>query len=160
MCTANQLREKLREFIGTKILILGIGNTLKGDDGIGSLACQRLLPKKTCANVIDAATVPENYIQQIVRKSPRNLIVIDAVDFAAPPGTVKLFRLEELSSLTTSTHAASPLLFIDMVKQQIDLNVCFIGVQPAHTKLAVPLSAEAIEAVQQLVDMLLDIFRP
>jgi hydrogenase 3 maturation protease len=86
-----QLYEQLRKFRGSRTLIVGIGNILKADDGAGPLVCEQLGRAKVCADLIDAGTVPENYIQPIIKKAPQNLLVIDAIDFGASPGTIKIF---------------------------------------------------------------------
>ena len=76
---------------GVRTVIVCIGNRLKGDDAAGSILYDRLAGRIS-ANLIDAATVPENYIQTIIRKEPRSIIVVDAVDFGQPPGAVGLFE--------------------------------------------------------------------
>jgi len=59
MGTADEVLEKLRKLRGYRTIIVGIGNTLKGDDGAGPLVCQQLYGK-VCAGVMDVGTVPEN----------------------------------------------------------------------------------------------------
>ncbi len=152
-----QLFEKLNNLRGSKTIIVGVGNTLKGDDGAGPLVCQQLYGK-VCAELMDVGTAPENYIQSIIRKAPQNLLIIDAVDFGASPGTISVFKPEQLNTLVISTHTLSPRLFIDMICQSIKVNVCFVGIQPLQTKLGQPLSVEADKAVQQLSHILAEIF--
>ena len=167
--TDKQFSRQLNKLRGSKTLIVGIGNLLKGDDAVGPLVCQQLTGK-ICAELIDAGTVPENYIQPIIEKAPQNLLIIDAVDFGAPPGTIRIFRPEQLGSLVISTHTLSPRLFIDMVRRNIKVDprpsetggvdVYFVGVQPAQTQLGQSLSDEVKQAVQQLTHTLAEIFPP
>lgn len=160
MATRKQPLEKLRNLRGSKAVILGIGNILKGDDGVGPLVCQKLRSEKVSAEVLDAGTVPENYIQTIIKQAPQNLIIIDAIDFGASPGTISIFRPEQLSSLASSTHALSPRLFINVIRRQIDIEIYVIGIQPKQTKLGQSPSAEAAEALQSLTDLLSSVFTP
>ncbi len=155
-----QLLQQLNKLRGSKTLIVGIGNTLKGDDGAGPLVCQQLRCAKVCAELIDAGTVPENYIQTIIKKAPQNLLIIDAVDFGASPGTVKVFKPEQLNSLVISTHTLSPHLFVDMVCQNIKVDVYFVGIQPAQTQLGQSVSPQVSQAVQRLSHILTGIFPP
>ena len=155
-----QLFEQLRKFRGSRTLIVGIGNILKADDGAGPLVCEQLGRAKVCADLIDAGTVPENYIQPIIKKAPQNLLVIDAIDFGASPGTIKIFAPEQLNSHTISTHTLSPRLFVDMVCQNIKLDVYFVGVQPAQIQLGQSVSPQVSQAIQQLCRALTDIFPP
>ena len=158
MGTNRQIFEQLNKLRGSKTLVIGIGNTLKGDDGAGPLICEALHSAGISAEVIDTGTVPENYIRPIVRKAPENLLVIDAIDFGASPGTINIFKPEQLSSLVISTHALSPRHFVDMVRQEVDVDVYFVGIQPGQTKLGESVSAEVNDAVRCLVDMLGTIF--
>jgi hydrogenase 3 maturation protease len=159
MGTDELLFSRLRNLSGLRTLIVGIGNSLKGDDGAGPLLCQQL-KDGTSAELIDAGTVPENYIQRIIKKSPQNLIIIDAVDFGASAGTIELFRPEQLASLVISTHTLSHHLFIDMIKKAIETEVYFIGIQPAQTQLAQRISAEVSQAVGKLTCTLAELFPP
>lgn len=160
MAIGKRLFAKLRKLHGSKTVIVGIGNALKGDDGFGPLVCQKLQNAKVSAEVIDAGTVPENYIQPIVKKAAQNLIIIDAIDFHAPPGTIDIFRPEQLNSFALSTHTLSPHLFTEMVSRNIEVDVHFVGIQPEHTRLGDSMSPQVCKAAQQLVQILIDIFPP
>ncbi len=151
---------QLNKLRGSKTVILGIGNLLKGDDGAGPLLCQKLLDVEVSAEVIDAGTVPENYIQSLIKKAPQNLLVIDAIDFGASPGDVQIFRPEELSSRVISTHTLSPRLLVDMICKSIKVNAHFVGIQPAQTQLGQPITPKVSQAVQKLTDVLTGIFPP
>jgi hydrogenase maturation protease HycI len=152
--------EHLNQLRGTSTAIVGIGNILKGDDAAGSLVCEQLLRKKISASVIDTGTVPENYIQPIIKKAPQNLLLVDAVDFGAEPGAIKVFQAEQLNSLAISTHTLSPHLFIDIIRQSIKLDVYCIGIQPSQTQLGRPVSERVHRAIQDLCSFLERIFPP
>ena len=158
MDAEKSLLDQLSIFNDSATLIFGIGNTLKGDDGAGPLVCQKLKEEKICVDVIDAGTVPENYIQRIIRKAPQNLLVIDAIDYADAPGTIKVFNPDQLSSHVISTHSLSPRIFIDMICQNINVNVYFVGIQPSQMQLGEPVSTPVKQAIEQLTDALIQIF--
>jgi hydrogenase 3 maturation protease len=158
MGTGEQLFEQLNKLRGSKTVIVGIGNTLKGDDGVGPLICQQLQLSKVCAEIIDADTVPENYIQPVIKKAPQNLLIIDAIDFGASPGTISIFKPEQLNSSVFSTHILSPRLFIDVIRRQIGIDVYIIGIQPAQTQLGQSLSTQVSKSVQLIIDLLSRIF--
>lgn len=127
-------------------LIVGIGNTLRGDDGAGPAVC-RLLAEDIAAKVIDAGTAPENYIQKIRDRSPQCMLIIDAIDFGAEAGTVAVFHPHELDPVISSTHALSPRLFVDVVCRGTRTTAHLIGVQPAQMELGHAMSPEAAKAV-------------
>lgn len=160
MQTRPHLIERLKELRGSGTLILGIGNTLKADDGAGPLVCQKLRESGTCAQVIDAGTVPENYIQRIVEKAPENLLVIDAADFGTAPGTIRIVEPGRLNSCGFSTHTLSPRVFLDLIARQIKVNVYFVGIQPAQVVLGQNMSDEVTRAVELVANTLLRLFPP
>jgi len=160
MGTYQQLFERLSKLHGSKTLIVGIGNTLKGDDGAGPLICERLRDAGVGAELIDVGTVPENYIQPIIKKAPENLLIIDAIDFGASAGAIELFKPEQLSSSVISTHILSPRLFLDMIRSELEVDAYFVGIQPAQTKLGQSVSADVNDAIRLVVHILTEIFAP
>jgi hydrogenase 3 maturation protease len=157
MNQSRQLLEQLKGLGGSRTVILGIGNTLKGDDAVGPLACEGLVGK-VCAEVIDAGAVPENYIQSIIRKNPQTLLIIDAIDFGAAAGTINVFRPDQLGSAAISTHTLSPRLFVDMIRRDIEVDVYFVGIQPGQTELGRALSPPVEQALQQVIQTLAEVF--
>lgn len=152
--------ERLEKLQDSSTVIVGIGNALKGDDAAGPLVCEQLKQAKISACIIDAGTVPENYIQPIIKKAPQNLILIDAIDFNALPGTIEIFKTGQLGSIAISTHSLSPHLFMDMIYQSIKPQMHCIGIQPTHTQLGRPVSIEVSEAIELLCNILREIFPP
>jgi hydrogenase 3 maturation protease len=149
---------QLEALRGSKTLILGIGNVLKGDDGAGPAVCEKLKSAKICAEVIDAGTVPENYIGPIIKRSPENLLIVDAIDFGATTGSTRMFKAGQLSSYAFSTHTLSPHLFVEMIRKDIDVEVYLVGIQPEHVELGQPLSEGVKGAVESLCRSLEKVF--
>ena len=144
------LLSQLKSLGGEGAVIVGIGNTLKGDDGAGVLVCQ-LLKERGSGRVIEAGTVPENYIQPIINKSPEILLIVDAIDFGGAGGSIKIFGIDDIKSSAISTHSVSPRLFIDVIRQSISCEVYFVGIQPVQTTMGEEMSNEVKEAVESLV---------
>lgn len=160
MGTAGQLSSNLEPLRGSNTLIVGIGNVLKGDDAAGPLTCEKLKAKKISAEIIDTGTAPENYIQKIIKIAPQNLLVIDAIEFGALPGTIEIFDCKQLDTHAFSTHTLSPRFFVDIIRKSIEVNVYFIGIQPAHTQLGLPVSEKVNSAIETLSRVLAEIFPP
>ena len=157
MLPQEQLTAQLEKLGNSSTLILTVGNILKGDDAIGPFLYQRL-KGQLGIEIIDAGAVPENYIQMIIKKAPENLLIIDAIDFAAPAGTIRIFDPYRLNSLIMSTHSLSPRIFVDMITQEIDVQAYFLGIQPLQTQMGYPLSTAVDKAAQQLISILTKIF--
>ena len=152
-----QLLDHLSTLRGSRLVILGVGNTLKGDDGAGPLLCRQLMGKVS-ATVIDAGPVPENYVRPIINSGPRHLLIIDAADFGGVPGALRLFKPEEVASSAFSTHALSPRLFIDLLRAEMDIDIHLIGIQPAQTGFGEPVCPQVQESLDALSDLIVQLF--
>jgi len=145
------LAHRLRSVDPCSTLIICIGNDLKGDDAAGPLLYEALRGRiKT--PLFNAAAVPENYIQTVIRRAPRTLILVDAADFNAPPGAVAILDPADLRNSTPSTHVGSPAMFINVIRGRIPVEVLFIGIQPKSTGFAEPPCSEVVAAVGSLAD--------
>lgn len=126
------------------IVILGIGNSLKGDDGLGPKLIEvlRAADPKNAANYIDAGVAPENYIGKILKLKPKTMLLIDAISFGGKPGEIRRFKTEELRAGGFSTHTLAPDLFLSLIAQEINPNVIILGIQPKQVNLGEGLSLE------------------
>ncbi|MBN1125463.1 MAG: hydrogenase maturation protease [Sedimentisphaerales bacterium] len=148
-----QLRNRLSNIRPERIVILGMGHELRGDDGVGPMIC-RTLNKQIRTHVIDVGTTPENYIQRIVRLEPQVLLIIDAADNDNPPGTAQLWNPDHLADISTGTHCPSPRLFVDLIRRQISLDCIFLTIQPAHIELGSALSKSVNVTARKLIHFL------
>jgi hydrogenase 3 maturation protease len=155
--SVRQILEPVRNLDTNKTVILCIGNRIKGDDAAACFVYD-LLKGKIKAEVIDAGSVPENFIGLIIKKAPQNVIIIDAADFSASAGSVKLFGPQQAESFSISTHSVSLKLLCDCIRSEINCRFFFAGIQPAQTGLNKPLSVEVRTAVEKIADELIRIF--
>ncbi|MBN1805520.1 MAG: hydrogenase 3 maturation endopeptidase HyCI [Sedimentisphaerales bacterium] len=153
----DSLREILSTFEPSKTLILCVGNTLKGDDGAGPVLYEKLKGKVGCI-LIDAGTVPENYIQRIIDAAVQNILLVDAVDFGGTGGEVRLFKDDEIPRIAFSTHVLSPTFFIEAVKTQCSAAICLIGIQPVSIAINQQLSESVLKAIDNLAELFLSIY--
>jgi hydrogenase maturation protease len=144
------------------ILILGLGNPLRGDDGIGPRVIEaldhRALPEGT--TVLDAGTGGLDLLQ--VLEGWERAIIIDAADVGREPGQFVRFTPDEArfvgSEDATSLHnagLAEALALADAVGQPLPEMVIF-GVQPEKIGWGEGLSPTIETALPALVDAVLD----
>ena len=111
----NNLSEELRDFWGaspeSRIIIVGVGRTIRGDESTGLLIAEELA-KTSHRNtlVIRAEDRPENYTEQIRHFNPTHILYLLATRSGGVPGETQLITLEEHSR--TSLHE-SPLTTLD-----------------------------------------------
>jgi hydrogenase 3 maturation protease len=134
-----------------KVLILGIGNLLKRDDGIGPHFVRKFEVRSPKSETIDAGSAPENYTGKIRQLKPDTLVIVDAVDFGEKPGNIRIVEEEKIKTQSLSTHSISLKTFIDFIKADLpDLKVVLVGIQPKEVNFGEGLSPEVEKAVDEL----------
>ena len=145
-----------------QVLVLGIGNPLRGDDGIGPRVIKALnrrgLPEG--ATALDAGTGGLDLLQ--ILEGWKRAIIIDAADVGREPGQFVRFTPDEArfvgSQDATSLHnagLAEVLTLTDAVGQPLPEMVIF-GVQPEKIGWGEGLSPTVETALPALVDAVLD----
>jgi hydrogenase maturation protease len=120
------------------VLVLGLGNTLLADDGIGihivrSLGADPATP--ACLHPVDGGTLGFRLLEQIWQADA--VLIIDAAQLGATAGTLRLFDREELShhvarSGRISAHEAglADLLTLARLEGFAPRHLALLGIQP------------------------------
>ncbi len=132
-----------------RVVILGIGNELRGDDAFGPYVADRLKGQVNAA-VFNCATTPENYYNPIVKENPDAIILLDIVGFNAPFGEIAVFEKDDIVKAGFSTHNISPKVFIELLESSVKADIMMVGVKPRSTVFGSELSAEVKEAADML----------
>ena len=152
-----ELAGAIRQKIQGKVAIIGLGNIIRGDDGLGPKLIELLKERQANAVLFDCGTVPENYIFPILSTACDTVILVDAADMALAPGAVKVFGLDEIANVSFSTHNPSPRLFTDLLKTGKEtMHIFVVSVQPKSMTLGQSLSEEVQAGLEVLADALLD----
>ena len=146
--------ESLSNILNGKVMILGVGNTLRGDDSAGPLLIGQLKGKVGVA-LLDCGEVPENFLGKIAENQPDSILIIDAVNLGMSPGTVAILEWDKLEGISLSTHHASLQLFINCVKADTKGNVLVLGIQPKSTDFGSEMSDEVKETLSILQHIIL-----
>ncbi len=139
----------LRHIAKGKIALLGIGNTLRGDDGIGPSLIEKI-KNRVIAMCINGENAPENYAGKIIKTNPDTLIIIDAVHFNGKPGEYQIMRAKDLVDCGLTTHDISLVKIIEYIKMYTKTEIYILGVQPCQTGFGTSLSTY----VQKTMDVL------
>ncbi|MBI3153276.1 MAG: hydrogenase maturation protease [Chloroflexi bacterium] len=135
------------------ILLLGVGNRSRGDDGVGSYLIKRL-QKKVKVPLLDAGDVPENCINQIESSGATMVLIVDAADFNATPGDIALIEFADLRKIGVSTHSANLDLLFKVIPRNRRPETLLVAIQPGSTSTGKGLS----EAVRNSLDGLESVF--
>jgi len=139
-----------------RIAIIGLGNYLMGDEGVGIHATKVLRNESWPVDVeiIDAG-VPSLALLHMM-EGRKLVILIDCADFGAKPGTIKAFKPNDVKRVAlekkASLHAADLMTTFDIATQAgLPLPpVWIIGIQPASVEMTMELSPEAATALGEL----------
>ncbi len=140
-----------------KIVIVGIGNTLRGDDGAGPELIKSLkfkvksLERNSQLCLIDVGAVPENFLQKIVGHKPDVILLVDAVNLGKPAGSVEIIEAENLKEESFSTHNASLKLTIEYLKKETKANIFLLGIQPKNIGFGKRMSPEVKKSINSIV---------
>lgn len=138
---------------GKRILLLGVGNRLRGDDAVGSLLVERLKGKVNIP-LIDAGDVPENYLGPIEESGAELVLVVDAADMGAKVGDIAIFDIEQVKGKSVSTHTANLSLLFKVLPPEKRPQVIMLGIQPGNTKFGQGLSDPVCATMESLVELL------
>jgi hydrogenase maturation protease len=147
-----------------KIVILGVGNLLLQDEGIGVHLVQMLdkedLPLKAVGcqlSVIDGGTSPE--VLSLIEDADK-LIIIDAVKGGRAPGTIYRFSLDDVSldlPVRLSLHQMTlvdNLRMLDLIDKK-PKDTVIIGIEPKNIESGLELSPEIKEKMPELERLVL-----
>ena len=150
----------------TTVNIVGVGNVLMGDDGVGVVAVEALSRRA----LPDGARVHEAglaFSDVVGRLDPRDpLIVLDAVRGGGPPGSVYRLACDEAavapgtSGMGVSLHELSvaPALRLEALGGRAFEDVTVFGVEPDPESIAwgEGLSPRVAEGVDRLVEAVIE----
>ncbi len=144
-----------------KAVIIGVGNELKADDGIGLQVAKDLQNDLAGKDtLVIPAEVPENHIQPIAKFRPELLVLIDTADFKGKAGEVRAIKDDEISKVFTNTHSVPLILFLETIKKQSPkTRTIFIGIQPKQLAFGKPMSPEVKKAGRTAADAIRKIVR-
>lgn len=147
-----------------KEVVLGIGNILKGDDGIGIYIVEKVnkylkeakfTEAKSEVIVIDCGTTPENYTSVIRKHNPDTLILVDAADMGLSPGSYRIIPPERIEVMHFSTHTIPLSVFISYVSEFCG-EVVLIGIQPNRMDIGTTLSSVVQKNGDQVVKLMIE----
>lgn len=139
-----------------KTLIMGIGNLLLGDEGVGIHAAWALQEKELpdYVEVLDAGTAFLDAIPSIENKD--RLIIIDAMEADGVPGTIYRMPLEKCmkKGRIDSLHGFDVFRMIAMTGNKKNADVIVFGVEPSELKWSMELSPQVSKSIPGLLEAL------
>ena len=116
-----------------KLIVLGVGNDLKCDDGVGPFIIKRLKEEDIEDEnliFINAETVPENFTGKLRKENPTHIIIVDACLMNGNPGDMQIVDKDDFSNIGISTHSMSLSYFVKYMEKDNDFKIIFVGIEP------------------------------
>jgi hydrogenase 3 maturation protease len=138
------------------VLIIGVGNRDRGDDGIGSIIAESLI-KEGFDNVLDCERIPENYLSKIIEQKPKKIVFIDAGDFGGKIGEIRVFKKEEwqnFKKFTFSTHTLPLNMLCSLIEKLINCEIHILGIQVKAIAFYQGLSEELKENLPKIIEQI------
>jgi len=140
-----------------RILVLGLGNILLGDEGVGVRVVERLqalyeFPQEV--QVLDGGTLALDLLPYV--EDAGRLLVIDALEMGAEPGTIARLEGDEVPaflSVKISPHQVglADLLAAARLRDRYPRELVLWGVQPGVMSPGLELSSPVAAQVEVLV---------
>jgi hydrogenase maturation protease len=102
MSKEHQSKDSLKT---SKPLILGVGNLLLSDDGVGVHIIKRLHKEEINADLLDVGMGGFDILERIL--GYKKVIIIDSIITGAEPGTIYRFTPEDLTNFPALSHTHS-----------------------------------------------------
>jgi len=149
----------------TRTVVLGIGNTLLGDEGVGVHALRAL--EARAADLGDVEYVDGGTLSFTLATAIENadrFIVLDATQLNAAPGTVKLFEDDAMDRFLGNQRKASvhevgliDLMVMARLAGRFPERRALIGIQPQYLDWADAPTAAVAAAIPRVCDLALEV---
>lgn len=151
--------------MGTKISVIGLGNILLRDEGVGVHAVEALrknfdFPEEV--RLLDGGTLGLDLLPWI--EGMERIIFVDAVDLKKEPGSIFIIEDDEIPSFlkpALSFHQVglSDLLFASRFMGISPSKITLIGIQPEKIVTGLTLSESLSKNFEKLLQTILDKLR-
>jgi len=147
----------MRQQAQPRTLVLALGNPIRSDDGVGIAAMRCLEEDPRVPGVVELVEGGTKGLELVAYISGMSrLLVLDAVEVGAAPGTILCIRGAELRSLPGNGNvhdlALADILNALRLLGQEPQEIVLLGIQPGTTELGTSLSKSVETSLPFLVE--------
>ncbi len=141
------------------VTVLGLGNILLSDEGVGVHAVRALNDRYSFSppiDIVDGGTMGLDLLPLFQERD--RILVIDAVDFRKAPGhtgTVEGDAIPSVLNAKLSVHhiGVADLLFTAKLTRETPLEICLVGIQPQSLDVGLALTEPVKSKMDSIIDM-------
>lgn len=154
--------------------VVGIGHALRGDDAVGLAVAQRMLDRRRPGQslgtstrseagstavlerlVLDGGSTPENCTGTLRRFGPDLVVLVDAADLHARPGSIRWVECAQIERLSATTHSLPLSVVAAYLTAELGCTVGVLAIQPAVSNaIGAPLAPEVDRTARQVAGVL------
>ena len=152
-----RVEESLRGWLSgaRRIVILGIGSALAGDDAVGAEVVKGLEGRTSqIVYPLVCWTVPENCFGLARRVRASHVLMVDAAQLGLQAGACRLVAPASTLGLSLSTHSSPLSMSAEYLTVSIGAEVALLAIQPGRLGFGEGLSEELRKAAQAIREML------
>jgi hydrogenase 3 maturation protease len=148
-------------FGAKKVVIAGIGDSLRSDDNIGPKIVEALQRKvRSEVLLLECETVPESYILDIEQFRPSHVLLIDAAEMNLEPGSAKIVGAETIPKTSAvSSHVLPLSVFCEYLQKATSAKIALLLVQPKSMDLEEGLTPEVQASADVLIKILANLLQ-
>ncbi|MCW8956115.1 MAG: HyaD/HybD family hydrogenase maturation endopeptidase [Gammaproteobacteria bacterium] len=142
-----------------KVLVLGLGNTLQTDEGIGVHVVHHLQKNNQYPEAVYVDGGTHSFRLSELLENNRHLIVIDTVELNSEPGSVAVFTNDEMDDFVANGAKSSAheiglkdMLSMALLQDRLPEKRALIGIQPAQFGWGCEPSEQVAAAIPRVVE--------
>ncbi len=136
------------------LLLVTVGNDLRGDDGAGPYIAKHLDIRSDRIVLYNAGMHPENSVDAADQVRPAKVVFIDAANWEGKVGEVRLVPEELIPVQTVSTHMFPLSTIGALMRQDGHCEVYYLGIQLASANLGDTMSPAVQSSCDKLIHYL------
>jgi len=151
--TDSEISQHLLEFLSDakRIAILGIGNDLRTDDGLGPFIVNSLKTRHPDVFIENVGSVPEAFARPLAEFGAERVIMVDAADMRKPVGHIELITKDRIGGIAISTHSMPLSFLMQYLEDSTDGKTILLGVQPQSIQFGEGLTPVVDEVARKLI---------
>ncbi len=139
-----------------RVLLVGLGNESRGDDGAGVLVARRMEARASSRfRVMNLGEALGRLLPDATDFMPSHIIIVDAAIFGAKSGSVRPMELDEMEAAhSSSTHDLPISVAVGLVTSETHSKSIAIGIQPKEVGIGHEMSSDVRDACERVISLL------
>jgi hydrogenase maturation protease len=148
-----------------KICVIGLGNTLMQDDGVGVITVKAVKERyrfEPQIDLLDGGTAGLDLLPVI--EGYQRVLFVDAVDAGEEPGSILIIKGDEIASFMRAQKSAhhvglADLLYAARISGCLPPEICLVGIQPESIDVGLELTDVLQSRLEMFVTAVLERLR-